>query len=289
MSDHQNDIDFVRQQLLRYAEDLSQTYRAEQEKSRQLEESNRALRSTKDELEAALGRLQTTHAELEDAYQDTIQRLAIAAEYRDDDTGDHILRMASYTGLLGRYLGLPDEEVRSLLYAAPMHDVGKIGIPDAVLLKPGKLTSDEFELMKRHTVIGAGILDNPRGDVLHVARTIALTHHERWDGRGYPHGLAGTEIPMSGRVTALADVFDALTSERPYKSAWSVERAAEVIGEERGLHFDPEVTDTFLAHLDSFVAVKEEIAQRPDLSLSLLLTTREIAFDERTPLPFVRA
>lgn len=230
----------VHQQLFKYAEDLAETYRVEKTKTRELEE----------------------------AYLDTVHRLALAAEYRDDDTGDHILRMSRYAAILAHLMGLPESQVQTVLYASSMHDVGKIGIPDVILLKPGRLTHQEFETMKNHTLIGGLILDNPRGEVLRQARIIALSHHERWDGGGYPYGLAGEQIPMAGRLTALADVFDALTSARPYKDPFSVERARDIICEERGTQFQPEIVDAFVRGFDRFVQIKTEIDGNPDLSLS---------------------
>ena len=184
---------------------------------------------------------------LREASLDTIIRLSRAAEYRDENTSEHLQRMSSYAAVLAAAYGMSREEVETLRSAAPMHDIGKIGIPDSILLKTGKLTDKEWELMKTHTRIGAQILKGSRSELLIKGRTIALTHHEKWDGSGYPKGLAGDKIPLEGRIAAVADVFDALTMERPYKKAFSVENAFSIILEERGRHFDPELTDVFLA------------------------------------------
>lgn len=184
--------------------------------------------------------------ELEEARIEILECLGRAAEYRDDATGEHIRRVGELSGLIALELGLPPAEAEELGRAATLHDIGKIGIPDHVLLKPGRLTPEEFEIMKTHTTIGARILAGSRSPVLQTAREIALTHHERWDGRGYA-GLVGAEIPLSGRIVAVADTFDALTQHRPYKPAWSWDVAVAAIDDERGRQFDAEVVDAFLS------------------------------------------
>ena len=180
-----------------------------------------------------------------------LHRLAVAAEYRDDVTGQHAERVGILSSLVAEELGLDDEAVDLIRRAAPLHDVGKIGIPDAILLKPGPLTPQEFEVMKSHTTIGARILSGGRFPLLRMARDIALTHHERWDGRGYTPGMAGEEIPLSGRIVAVADVFDSLIHERPYKEAAAPEEAVDELVRERGRQFDPDVVDAFLRVLES--------------------------------------
>ena len=184
---------------------------------------------------------------LEVAQLEMLQRLAVAAEYRDDETGEHTRRVAHLAAVLARALGLPDAQVALIQRTAPLHDVGKIGIPDAILLKPGKLTADEFALMKTHTTIGTQILAGGHSALTIMAASIALTHHERWDGTGYPQGLAGEAIPLAGRIVALADTFDALTHARPYKPAWPVEEARAEIARQSGRHFDPRLAAMFLA------------------------------------------
>ena len=183
---------------------------------------------------------------MEDSQLQVIQRLAVAAEYRDDETGEHTRRVADLAAPLGAALGMSDEQVLLLRQAAPLHDVGKIGIPDSILLKPGRLTTEEFAQMKTHTTLGAGILAGGRGALLEMAEAIALTHHERWDGSGYPHGLRGEAIPLAGRIVAVADVFDALTHSRPYKHAWPLEAAVREIAAQAGRQFDPAAVDAFL-------------------------------------------
>jgi putative two-component system response regulator len=183
--------------------------------------------------------------DLEQARLEMLDRLALAAEYRDDDTQEHAWRIARSCALLASRLGLPDRGVELIRRAAPLHDIGKIGIPDAILLKPGKLTDLEFERIKTHTTIGAEILSGSRSPLLRLAERIALTHHERWDGLGYPRGLSGDEIPLAGRIVAVADAFDALTHERPYKEAWPLEKAVREILAQAGRQFDPGVVDAF--------------------------------------------
>jgi HD-GYP domain-containing protein (c-di-GMP phosphodiesterase class II) len=173
-------------------------------------------------------------------------RLALAAEYRDDETQQHAWRIGRSAVLIATELGVPDEEVELLGRAAPLHDIGKIGMPDAILLKPEKLSPAEFEQSKSHTTIGAGILSGSDSPLLRLAEQIALTHHEHWNGGGYPRGLSGERIPLAGRIVAIADVFDALTHDRPYKPAWSVEEAVAEIVSQSGRQFEPRVVDAFL-------------------------------------------
>ncbi|MBA2348492.1 MAG: HD domain-containing protein, partial [Solirubrobacterales bacterium] len=180
------------------------------------------------------------------AQSEILARLAAAGEFRDDDTGQHTRRVGALSAAIGARLGLPAEEVELLRVASPLHDIGKIAIPDAVLGKAGPLTRDEFELMKGHTTVGGQMLAGSSFAVLETAAEIALTHHERWDGTGYPAGVAGEEIPMSGRIVAVADVFDALTHARPYKPAWSTSAALQEMAGQGGRHFDPAVLQAFL-------------------------------------------
>ena len=185
--------------------------------------------------------------ELEDARLEILDRLARAAEFRDDDTGQHTQRVGQLAARLAQVLGQSEDEVELMRRAAPLHDVGKIGVPDRVLLKAGRLNQDEIALMQRHTVIGGAILSGSTVPLLALGREIAVSHHERWDGTGYPYGAAGVEIPLPGRIVAVADVFDALTHGRPYKNAWSVAQAHAEIAQERGRQFDPDVVDAFLS------------------------------------------
>jgi putative two-component system response regulator len=190
-----------------------------------------------------------------------IRRLSVAAEYKDNETGLHIVRMSGYCRALALAAGL-DEEAADLIHsAAPMHDVGKIGIPDHILSKPAKLAPDEWEIMKTHTTIGAKIIGEHDNRLMVMARRIAMTHHERWDGTGYPVGLAGEDIPLEGRIVALADVFDALTSKRPYKEAWTEDEACAHIREQRGRHFDPHLTELFLGNLETLREIRASVGE----------------------------
>lgn len=177
--------------------------------------------------------------------EEVIWRLARAIEYRDGDTGEHVSRVAAICRILARAMHLSEERCRIIYLAAPLHDIGKIAIADAILGKPGKLTPEETNEMRKHVTIGARILENGSSDLIRVAELIAQSHHERWDGTGYPDGLSGYDIPIEARIVALADVFDALCSERPYKSAWPIERARDEVRRLRGTHFDPACVDTF--------------------------------------------
>jgi putative two-component system response regulator len=237
--------------------------------------SHDRLKNYSHDLEHAV-RERTT--ELEISRRDLIHCLARAAEYRDDDTGHHVFRVGQYARLIGEALGLDEKSVDTLEQAAALHDIGKIGVPDAILLKPGKLTEDEFMVMqkhasigkrimsrcspddeiklRRHAEVGAKILEVGSSHVLDMARTIALTHHERWDGSGYPLGLKGEDIPLEGRVSAVADVFDALSSRRCYKEAFPIDKCFSIMEEQRGSHFDPKVLDAFFTVRDQIIDVQ---------------------------------
>lgn len=248
-------------QLKKYADDLSKVYQSEKQKRKELEVANKQLVKFADDLNK-------TVKELQGAYLDTINRLVLAAEYKDEDTGDHIVRMSRYSAFIAEKLGLPAREVQNIRYAAPMHDVGKIGIPDNILMKPAKLTDEEFDFMKTHTNIGAKILAKSKAEILRLAWQIAISHHEKWNGRGYPQGFSVDKIPIAGRIVGLADVFDALTSKRPYKVPYPIEVAVDIIKKERGEHFDPDVADIFLENIDEFVKIKEEVGSAEDVSLT---------------------
>ncbi len=202
--------------------------------------------------------------ELQRTRLQVVRRLGMAAEYRDNETGLHIIRMSNMSVVLARGAGMNEEDCELLLNAAPMHDIGKIGIPDSILLKPGKFEPDEWEIMKTHVNIGARILAGDDSDLMRMAHDIALTHHEKWDGSGYPNGLVGDDIPLVGRVTALADVFDALTSKRPYKEAWPIDKAVNLIRDEKGKHFDPDLVDICLNRLTELIEIKQKYAEPGD-------------------------
>jgi putative two-component system response regulator len=191
-----------------------------------------------------------------------VQRLGLAAEYKDNETGLHVIRMSHYTRLLARAAGFDELEADDLFIAAPMHDIGKIGIPDHILQKPGRLTPEEWQVMQAHPNIGAHIIGHHEGGMLAVAHDVAVAHHEKWDGSGYPNRLRGEEIPLPGRIVAVADVFDALTSVRPYKPAWKLEDACAWLRDQRGSHFEPRLVDLFLDQLPEVTQIMEKWAER---------------------------
>jgi putative two-component system response regulator len=204
-----------------------------------------------------------TH-ELEDAQLEIVRRLGIASSFRDNETGAHVRRMSEGCRLIAQQAGLGDTFARMILRASPMHDVGKIGIPDHVLLKPGPLDPDEWAIMQRHAEIGSNMLSGHPSPVMQMAERIALSHHERWDGKGYPRGLAGHDIPVEARICAVSDVFDALTSRRPYKEAWSASRAIDFIRNGVGTQFDPHIVECFLAVADRIVELRNVMPDDED-------------------------
>ena len=194
--------------------------------------------------------------ELQETQLKIVQRLGRAAEYKDNETGLHVIRMSHFARLLALASGFSEAAADRLFHAAPMHDVGKIGIPDHILLKPGPLNEDEWKIMRRHPQIGAEIIGEHASPLLKTARTISLTHHEKWDGSGYPNQLQGEKIPLIGRMIAIVDVFDALTTERPYKRAWTIEDAIAYLKQESGRHFDPELITSFLKVMPGIIEIK---------------------------------
>lgn len=196
--------------------------------------------------------------DIEDTRAEIIKRLGRAAEYKDNETGMHVIRMSYYSRFLAEKIGVAPEWAELLFNAAPMHDIGKIGIPDFVLLKPGKLNSEEWEIMQKHVEYGGDILGNHDSELLSLAREVALGHHEKWNGTGYPNKLKGEEIPLSARIVAIADVFDALTSERPYKKAWPMEKVLNLLNEEAGAHFDPALVPEFIACLPQILEIMHQ-------------------------------
>jgi putative two-component system response regulator len=195
--------------------------------------------------------------ELEESRFDIVRRLGRAGEYRDNETGMHVIRMSQFCHRLAIAAGISAAQAELLQAAAPMHDIGKIGIPDCILLKPGKLNEEEWRVMQTHAQIGADIIGIHDAVLLNIARTVALTHHERWDGKGYPNGLAGESIPIEGRIAAIADVYDALLSVRPYKTAWPQEKAVELIVQQSGLAFDPQLVSLFIGLLPEYAKIRK--------------------------------
>ncbi|MBC8394869.1 MAG: response regulator [Deltaproteobacteria bacterium] len=232
---------------MKEGQDLIKQHRAELEDK--VKEQTASLRK-------ALEKMAEAQRKTYKAHLSTIYRLAVAAEYKDQHTAAHIRRMSHYSAIIAKGLNLPPGEVEIILNSSPMHDVGKLGIPDAIMLKPGKLNEEEREIIKQHTIIGSRILCDSESELLNAGETIALTHHEKWDGSGYPQGLAGEEIPLWGRICAVADVFDALTTKRPYKEAIDNVQVYEILKNEKGSHFDPNVIEVFFDRLPEIISIQ---------------------------------
>jgi len=228
---------------------------------RNLLEAHLALRLTFDKKGVLEEMVRKRTAEVIQSRLEIVQRLGRASEYRDNETGRHILRMSHSAALLAKQIGWSKERCDLMLYASPMHDLGKIGISDTIMLKPARLTDEERAIMETHTTIGADILSGSNNELLETARVIALTHHEKWDGSGYPRKLSGEAIPMEGRVAAVVDVFDALTSIRPYKKAWPIEEAVEDMRQNSGTHFDPKLVDHFMKILPGILKIRERFSE----------------------------
>jgi response regulator RpfG family c-di-GMP phosphodiesterase len=207
--------------------------------------------------------LKKRNQELENTRREIVERLGRAAEYRDNETGMHVIRMSNYSAALARAANLTEEQCDLILQASPMHDVGKIGIRDNVLLKPGKLEGDEWINMKTHVDIGVSILSGGDSKIIQLAQEIAATHHEKYDGTGYPKGLKGEEVSIYGRIVPICDIFDALTSVRPYKKAWTVEDAINLLKQEKGKHFDPDLVEKFLSILPEILEIREQYSEAP--------------------------
>ena len=228
---------------------------------RRLEMDNSAQRETLEQIvRARTAALERSAQRLKLSREETVRRLSRAVEYRDEETGGHTERMSAYCAMLAGKLGLDSESIR---VASPMHDVGKVALPDHILLRPGALTADERREMERHTWIGYQILSGSGSALLELGATIALTHHEKWDGTGYPRRLAGNAIPLEGQVAAVADVFDALTSDRPYRRAFSIDQAVKIMHAERGGHFDPRLVDLFLENVEEVTDIRERYTPAP--------------------------
>lgn len=247
---HRGVWDFVTKPIISMAA-LEHTVRKCVDRARLMKENERYRLHLEDLVAQRTRELERTRLQI-------IQRLGRAAEYRDNETGMHVVRMSYCCRLLALKAGMNAADAEVLMAAAPMHDVGKIGIPDRILLKPGKLTPAEWEVMKTHTRIGADIIGEDPCEIMRMAAVVALTHHERWDGSGYPQGLRGEGIPLEARILAIADVFDALTSRRPYKEAWSFDRAQAEIRATAGSHFDPRLVDLFLELMPQIVAIRQQ-------------------------------
>ncbi len=257
-------VEATQAQLAAYARDFRTLLDAEREKTKQLAAANLQLQSYAHDLRHAFDAEQSKTRELERAYLDTVERLIAAARCKDDETGNHILRLRHYARVLARALGWQKEAIEALYHATPMHDIGKLAVPDAILQKPGPLDASEWVLMRRHPEEGAALLHGSASPVLELGRRIALSHHERWDGTGYPHGLRGERIPLAARLVMLVDQYDALRSRRPYKPALTHERTCRVIlqGDGRTLpgHFDPRLLAAFRLVQAEFAAIHKKFA-----------------------------
>jgi len=224
-----------------------------------MERSDKRQKNEYDELQRRLQEVKELSDEIEATQREVVFTMGAIGESRSKETGNHVKRVARYTYLLAKYYGLPEKECEMLKQASPMHDIGKVAIPDAILNKPARFTPEEFEKMKEHAQLGYDMLKYSNRSLLKMAATVAYEHHEKWNGKGYPQGTAGEDIHLYGRITALADVFDALGSSRVYKEAWSDEKIFKLFKEERGEHFEPRLIDIFFEHLDEFLAIRDEL------------------------------
>ncbi|WP_342349081.1 HD domain-containing phosphohydrolase [uncultured Nitrospira sp.] len=255
----------ARSQLMAYAKDLKQMLEQEGQKTQQLKKAHAQMLAYARDLKLSLEAEKQKNSELEQAYADTILRLARASRYKDEETGAHIERLSHYSQSLALAIGWDQPRARCLFAVAPMHDVGKIGVPDAVLGKQGPLTEEEWQSIKQHPLLGASLLDGSTSPLLEMAKEVALTHHERWDGSGYPRGLKGIQIPITGRIVMLCDLYDALRSRRPYKPAFTHAKTCEIIlnGNERTkpAHFDPHLLEAFREMHQDFNGIYSTVAE----------------------------
>ncbi len=260
----QQQLDFAKAQVAEYQRELQRLIEAENLKAQELATAYQQLRTFAKDLKSSFDIEQRKNKELEQAYYDTLLRLTTASQYKDEETGAHVQRLSHYAKTMALHLGVSPEASDLIFAAAPMHDVGKIGVPDAILLKRGPLDHDEWEVMRRHPDLGANLLNGSNSDLLDCARVIAQTHHERWAGSGYPHGLRGDKIPLAGRIIMLADQYDALRSIRSYKPAFDHDKTKDILlngdGRTRPEHFDPQLLLAFQDLHREFATIYARIA-----------------------------
>jgi putative two-component system response regulator len=254
-----SEINLAQNQAMEYAKDFSKLYASEKKKIQALEIANFQLKHFSKSLNSQVEELYGKNQELNEAFLGTLSCLSMAADLKDEETGTHLNRMSRYSEVVAKSLGLDEQMSTRILQAAPMHDIGKIGVPDTILLKPGKLSKMEFSEIRKHTIMGAKILTGTNAPIVTVARRIAISHHEKWNGKGYPSGLSKNQIPIEARIVAIADVFDALTTRRPYKDPYPVPIACDLINLEREKTFDPEIADAFFDCLDKIIAIKKHV------------------------------
>ncbi len=265
----QDQLQAAQSQLLVYARDLKHLLKKEEQKTHQLKQTHAQLLTYAKDLKHSLDAEQHKNSELEQSYTDTMLRLARASRYKDEETGAHIERLSHYSKTVALHIGWDATRAQGLFAIAPMHDVGKIGVPDAVLGKQGPLTDEEWEAMKQHPLLGASLLSGSASPLLEMAKDVALTHHERWDGSGYPRGLKGKQIPLTGRIVMLCDLYDALRSRRPYKPALPHVKARDIMlnGDERTkpTHFDPSLLEVFREMHNQFDEIYSTVQESKDL------------------------
>lgn len=247
---------FTKDELIVRIENLLELYFTQKQLKKNNLHLDKLVKERTKELEEQNHELVSRNSQIAQNQFDLMRRLSIAAEKRDNETGMHIIRVSQYSKILALSIGINEHKAEALVHTAPMHDIGKLGIPDNILLKPGKLNEKERTTMNTHPLIGGEILANAPSELVNIGRTIALTHHEKWDGTGYPKSLAGKTIPIEGRIVALADVFDALTSERSYKKAWKTEDALSLIKNEQYKHFDPNLVTAFIRIFPQILKIK---------------------------------